>query len=199
MQIELTVDNADHSADERRNLFSALQTDAWTMHGSGRAHGATAAVSQMPITANLDDEDDEMEHKYDEPQTATMDAETIITEPVHPPTPLDELKVIAAMEYRGKSAPTSQQQRNQLIMNEHAHGHFGREAIFRTLYKKGYWWPGIRQHIQEQIRKCIPCLRHVIAKTGFDPVEESAWPMPIHSADPVSSAHKHACNENQVQ
>ena len=160
IQIELTMTDVN---DEPHDWLSSQATPR-------QASAGAASVSQSPSTVDSSgDTDDEMEHKYDVPKTKSMDADTVIAEPVRPPISLDELKVVAAMEYRGKSAPSSQQQKNQLIMNEHAQGHFGREAIFRSLYKKGYWWPGIRQHIQEQIRKCVPCLRHVISKTGFDP------------------------------
>jgi len=144
--------------------------------GHRRARGGAASVSQLPVAMNLTEtkQDTDIESKYDEPQESSSsledsDVHMITMEPNEPPISLDELKVIAAMEYRGKSAPRTQQEKEQLIMKEHTQGHFGREAIFRTLYRKGYWWPGIRQDIQGQIRKCLPCLRHVIAKTGFDP------------------------------
>jgi transposase InsO family protein len=125
--------------------------------------------SQLQVNLTMDDTEDPMERKYDEPQSSTSDTNMITTEPAPLPIATDELKIAAAMEYRGKTAPPTQQQKEQLIMTEHAQGHFGREAIYRSLYKKGYWWPKIRQDIQNQIRNCVPCLRHVIAKTGFDP------------------------------
>lgn len=90
-----------------------------------------------------------------------------------------ESKLIVAMELRGKTLPASREERLRLINEEHARGHFGREAIFRSLYRRGYWWIGIRRDIQEQIRRCIPCLRHVIAKVGFDPATPITAALPF--------------------
>jgi len=80
-----------------------------------------------------------------------------------------ELKLIVELERRGKVNPSSDQQRFQLIDGVHARGHFGRDMIYRTLDRDGYWWPGMRNTIQERIRECIPCLRYNISKQGFDP------------------------------
>ena len=100
-------------------------------------------------------------------------------EPMLPPrTQDDDDYIMSVMEQRGKMSPSTQEQRQQVIDEEHARGHFGREAIFKALHRKNLWWPGIRRDIQARIRECIPCLRAVIAKTGFDPA------MPISAALP---------------
>ena len=80
-----------------------------------------------------------------------------------------ELKLLVEPDRRGKITPSSDQQRLELIDGIHARGHFGRDMIYRTLDRDGYWWPGMRNTIQERIRECIPCLRYNISKQGFDP------------------------------
>ena len=67
-----------------------------------------------------------------------------------------ELHLLVELERRGKVAPTTEQERHQLIDTEHLHGHFGRDAIYRKLYREGYWWPGMRNTIQERVRDWYP-------------------------------------------
>jgi transposase InsO family protein len=110
-------------------------------------------------TAAVDD-DQEMEHKY-------ADIDDSISAPL---TPVDSAtKLLAELERRGKTSPATEQEKLQLIDAEHQRGHFGRDSIYRTLYRNGHWWPAMRGTIQERIRECIPCLRFTIAKRGFDP------------------------------
>ena len=156
-------------------------TEITGTYGIGHPDGRTsdASVSEQPIileVAGSDEQADfDIESKYDVPTTpptsdsTLMEEDMITAEPGPLPMDIDEHKTVAAMEYRGKVAPPSREQRAQPIDAEHARGHFGREAIFRALYRAGYWWAGIRRDIQDLIRRCIPCLRHVISKMGFDP------------------------------
>ena len=80
-----------------------------------------------------------------------------------------EAMLLAEMERRGKTAPSTVEQRTDLITQEHLRGHFGRDVIYRQLNDKGYWWPGMREDILVHIRDCIPCLRFNIGKQGFAP------------------------------
>ena len=80
-----------------------------------------------------------------------------------------EAMLLAEMERRGKTAPSTAEQRADLITQEHLRGHFGRNVIYRQLNSKGYWWPGMRNDILACVRDCIPCLRFNIAKQGFTP------------------------------
>ena len=101
-----------------------------------------------------------MEHKYD-------DVDNPIPVPL---VPVDNAtKLLAELERRGETSPATEQEKLQLIDAEHHRGHFGRDSIYRTLYRNGHWWPAMRGTIQERIRECIPCLRFTIAKRGFDP------------------------------
>ena len=112
------------------------------------------------VRAAAVDDDQEMEHKYD-------DVDDSISAPL---APVDNAaKLLAELERRGKTSPATEQEKMQLIDAEHQRGHFGRDSIYRTLYRNGHWWPAMRGTIQERIRECIPCLRFTIAKRGFDP------------------------------
>jgi hypothetical protein len=75
------------------------------------------------------------------------------------------------LEKRGKQSPSTEAERLELIQREHSFGHFGREAIFKQLFNKGYWWPSIRKEIDTEIKNCDPCTRYVVVKSGFHPAQ----------------------------
>jgi hypothetical protein len=75
------------------------------------------------------------------------------------------------LEKRGKQSPSTEAERIELIQREHSFGHFGREAIFKQLFNKGYWWPSIRKEIDIEIKNCDPCTRFVVVKSGFHPAQ----------------------------
>jgi RNase H-like domain found in reverse transcriptase/Chromo (CHRromatin Organisation MOdifier) domain/Reverse transcriptase (RNA-dependent DNA polymerase)/Integrase zinc binding domain/Integrase core domain len=182
LNVQLVVDPRAHTARYVATRTIHPETEVFGPYGIGnrRARGDATSVADLPIVHVHEPPDPQagvdMESKYDldqqhVPNNDLMDQPMLTLEPDFPSSSSQqqELDRIAAMEYRGKTAPSSQAEKFKLIDEEHAHGHFGREAIFRALYRRGYWWPGIRPDIQERIRLCIPCLRHVISKVGFDP------------------------------
>ena len=75
------------------------------------------------------------------------------------------------MERRGMIIPSSTPEKTALIQAEHERGHFGREAVFRALYAKKYWWSGMRADIQEVIANCDACARYTVVKSGYNPGE----------------------------
>ncbi len=83
------------------------------------------------------------------------------------------------LELRGKTCPASDEEKHQLIQRQHEFGHFGREAIFKALYHKGYWWPEMRAHIQTVLSQCDPCTRFTVTKAGYHPASfitaEAPW------------------------
>jgi hypothetical protein len=82
------------------------------------------------------------------------------------------------MELRGKTIPSDLEQRRELVQKQHLFGHFGREAMFKGLFNQGYWWSGMRQDIENEIRDCDPCSRYVVVKAGYHP------PTPIMAYGP---------------
>ena len=122
-----------------------------------------------------------MERKHDESQAPLSDSDGVFME-IEPAIPIrssdEEKRILIAMEDRGKISPASEEERTQLIDEEHTRGHFGREAIYHALRRRKYWWIGIRRDIQKRVRTCIPCLRTVISKTGFDPATPISAALP---------------------
>jgi hypothetical protein len=100
-------------------------------------------------------------------------------EEISPEETKQQIRLLIELERRGKKDPGNNEARIQLIEQEHLRGHFGRDSIFRKLYTEGYWWPGMRITIQEQIRECIPCMRHTISKRGFDPATPVTAALPF--------------------
>ena len=41
--------------------------------------------------------------------------------------------------------------------------------MFKSLWDKGYYWPGMRVECEKLVNSCMPCLRYNIAKAGFHP------------------------------
>ena len=106
------------------------------------------------------EEELDMESKYDSEEMTSSDEKTQDEK---------DVKLLVELERRGKTNPSSDRERLELIDATHIRGHFGRDRVYRSLYREGYWWPGMRNTIQERIRKCLPCLRYNISKQGFDP------------------------------
>lgn len=116
-------------------------------------------ITHRSITVRAASVADGMEHKH-EPGSISAPA----------PSPIDNAaKLLVELERRGKTSPSTGEEKLKLIDAEHQRGHFGRDSIYRALYHAGHWWPAMRHTIQERIRECIPCLRFTIAKRGFDP------------------------------
>jgi hypothetical protein len=73
------------------------------------------------------------------------------------------------LDKRGMSMPASKEDRVALVQREHAIGHFGIDAIYRSLLSKNIWWPGMRETITSQIQKCQDCLLYTVTKTKYNP------------------------------
>jgi transposase InsO family protein len=78
--------------------------------------------------------------------------------------------LLVEMEKRGVSVPP-EEDRLKLIQDAHALGHFGREAVFNSLWHAKLWWPNIRYDIQQVIADCVPCSRFTVVKSGFNPAQ----------------------------
>lgn len=117
-------------------------------------------ITHRPIIVRAASVADASENKYDEAESISASAVS----------PIDSAaKLLVELERRGKTSPTTGLEKLKLIDTEHQRGHFGRDSIYRALYRAGYWWPAMRHTIQERIRECIPCLRFNVSKRGFDP------------------------------
>lgn len=100
-----------------------------------------------------------------------------------------ESDLIVELERRGKRCPSSEMERSVLIQKVHSFGHFGREAIFRRLFNDGFWWPNMREEIQEEVNNCDVCNRFVVVKSGFHPAQFITASGPLHHIQVDTSVH----------
>ena len=75
-------------------------------------------------------------------------------------------ELLYVMEKKGKRLP-SVSERRDLVKVEHEHGHFGRDAMYDKLMKKGVWWPNMRQDIENEIEDCDNCLGFAITRKRY--------------------------------
>ena len=84
----------------------------------------------------------------------------------------DTLYTISAVldaEKRSKKLPTDPTHAKQLVEQEHRLGHFGRDAMKRSLMKLGWWWPKMTEDIDDLLTQCDACLAYNASKKGFEP------------------------------
>ena len=60
-------------------------------------------------------------------------------------------------------------QRKVLLLAHHERGHFGGEALFKSIWHAGYFWPRMRQSCNDHVATCMACLKFNVGKTGFAP------------------------------
>jgi transposase InsO family protein len=73
-------------------------------------------------------------------------------------------------EMRGKRLP-SVDERQGIIESAHAFGHRGVNSVYERIFEDGFWWPGMRRHIETVISVCTDCLRHDIKNHGYHPAK----------------------------
>lgn len=118
-------------------------------------------VSNITTTTTLKGEESSNTNMLDEHNTTAILQED---------TESSTANLLTEMEKRGmKSPPISE--RLELIRKEHLFGHFGREAIFKSLFNKQIWWPKMREDIQSIISDCDACNRFVVVKAGYNPAQ----------------------------
>ena len=110
--------------------------------------------------------------------------------PSSPPrSPLSPADLAIECEKRGKQCPESDEEKNALIEKEHVFGHFGRDAMFKKLWEKGYWWPAMRAQINELLMNCDACTRFVVVKSGFNPAQCITSAGPLEHVQIDTSVH----------
>ena len=151
--IQDLVDNADSKSDSEDEL--SLQ-------------GVVTGSEQDHSHVDADEQDD---HLSRDDQTAVTQSDSTLVSGGGGVASASTSSVDLMIELakRGKKAPASTEEKAELIQKEHLFGHFGREAIFKALYNKGYWWPKMRDEIENAIASCDPCNRYTVVKSGFNP------------------------------
>jgi hypothetical protein len=82
---------------------------------------------------------------------------------------LSDIDLSVELEKRGKTCPSDPAERKRLIEQAHQFGHFGREAVFKYLWHRDYWWPSMRSDIETLLKDCDACTRYVVVKAGYHP------------------------------
>jgi len=80
-----------------------------------------------------------------------------------------QLDLLIELEKRGMTSPPTELERTDLIEREHALGHFGIDAIYKSIYAKGIWWPKMRDSIKSVIQDCHSCNVFTVIKAGYNP------------------------------
>jgi hypothetical protein len=94
-----------------------------------------------------------------------------------------------AVEKRGKTIPPTQAERQSLVTKTHLFGHFGREAMYKSLWNQGYWWPSMRADIRDELANCDACCRYTVVKSGFDPASYITASGPMEHLQMDTSVH----------
>ena len=141
LNVELVVDTRARTARYVATRTIHPGTEVFGPYGMGnrRSRGGAASVSEMPTVFELTHPHEDVKsesqsqdnhgidvgnkHDHDKDEKSdVMDEDMITVEPAFPMSRSqeEEFKTRAAMEYRGKTAPPSREERDKLIDQEHA-------------------------------------------------------------------------------
>ena len=81
----------------------------------------------------------------------------------------DLIEALIEIERRGMKIPKTQEERIELITKHHLFGHFGRDAVCKSLIRDGYWWRGMRKQITKELSNCNACARFTVVREGYNP------------------------------
>ena len=74
--------------------------------------------------------------------------------------------------------PPDAEERKLLLLREHVKGHFGSDAIYRSLRRKGIYWTNLKNEATELVKQCIPCQMHTVRRDGFHPLRPIVAKLP---------------------
>jgi hypothetical protein len=63
-----------------------------------------------------------------------------------------------------------EEERDALLKEAHAFGHFGSQAIVRDLHSQGLHWANIYAEAKDIVSSCVECQKHNISKRGYHPL-----------------------------
>ena len=126
-------------------------------------HEPTGNNKRIASSAINDEEVKVMD--VDEVQFDDEDAKLLSNGEVH-----GDGSLVLLAERKGKRIPAPED-RTAILQHEHAMGHFGREAIYTSLWNKQVWWPNMRKAIHDMLVTCDACTRYTVTKAGFHPAQ----------------------------
>jgi hypothetical protein len=70
-----------------------------------------------------------------------------------------------------------------LILRAHLSGHFGSEAMIKSLTSNGHYWPSMKKDCIKEVEQCLNCQKFNIGKHGFHPLQSIKADLPMdHTA-----------------
>ena len=84
--------------------------------------------------------------------------------------PEQELALLIRERFLKETIKDPDKQR-ELLLRHHANGHFGAEALYRTVWHSGHYWPSLRRQCQDIVHQCNSCLSYNVGKSGFNPAQ----------------------------
>ncbi|EIE78251.1 hypothetical protein RO3G_02955 [Rhizopus delemar RA 99-880] len=74
--------------------------------------------------------------------------------------------------------PADSEERKELLLKEHLKGHFGSDAIYHALKRKGIYWNNLKEEAVELVKSCVPCQQFNIIKKGYNPLRPITATLP---------------------
>lgn len=94
-----------------------------------------------------------------------------IYESMYPSTNTKVNRAAHLQYYRdNKLEPPTEEERRELLEKAHVFGHFGAEAIVKTIHNNGIHWPNLKEQAIELVKACQACQRFNTAKHGYHPL-----------------------------
>ena len=91
--------------------------------------------------------------------------------------------------------PSDPEERKQLLTHEHLQGHFGSDAIYNALKRKGIYWNNLKNEAVDLVKSCVQCQQFNIIKKGYNPLRPITATLPgdswgIDLAGPIKTSLK---------
>ncbi|SAL97595.1 hypothetical protein, partial, partial [Absidia glauca] len=91
--------------------------------------------------------------------------------------------------------PPTVEEKRDILEKAHLFGHFGAEAIVKAIHNNGMHWTNLKQEALILVKRCVPCQRFNIVKTGYNPHKPVYATMPgdhwaIDLAGPLSTTER---------
>jgi hypothetical protein len=79
--------------------------------------------------------------------------------------------------------PPTDEEKNKLLSDTHLLGHFGAEAIIKTIHNEGIHWTNLKDQALKLVQSCAQCQKFNIVKKGYNPHR------PVHALYPGDVWH----------
>lgn len=63
-------------------------------------------------------------------------------------------------------------ERDALLKESHALGHFGSQAIVRDLHSQGLHWINMYEEAKNTVSSCVDCQKHNVTRKGYHPLSK---------------------------